>query len=255
MTQRLVRGSALCRWQTPKRLGFRRLSDMHAASVEVEAQPLDRSAVHDSASPGSTHPCLSCGACCAALRASFPFWEARERGIPENMLTSLPFPYVAMNGTLSSISTRCVALQGTVGKFGTICSIYSKRSSSCRLFLPSLEDGRTRNAFCDKSREKHQLPILQHENWHAFNTERAREETKTAALALVPDHHGDVSGAQQIQLQQPLLQHENWRVFNLETANEEANSEEASLVSEHHDAHTMGKQQSQNRMSLDAVGC
>jgi hypothetical protein len=142
------------------------------ASVLVQEElPPSREAVFDESSAGASHPCVSCGACCAFYRASFPYFEVKERGIPAEMVVEVGFPYVAMKGTHHTKAIRCTALQGEVGKFGTLCGIYEARSSSCRNFWPTLEDGKTRNEYCDKARVAHGLLPLQFGDWLAYLTE------------------------------------------------------------------------------------
>lgn len=120
-------------------------------------------------SPGAAHPCLSCGACCAFFRASFPFMEVSARGLDEDSVDELIFPYVAFKGTTRAENKRCVNLAGSLGQFGTACKVYDQRPSCCRDFLPSFEDGLTRNERCDRARAAHALPPLRVEDWSAYN--------------------------------------------------------------------------------------
>ena len=79
------------------------------------------------------------------------------------------FPYVAMKGTHQSQPLRCVCLQGEIGSFGTTCSIYEQRSSTCRGFWASLEqDGETRSDYCDKARAAHGMAPLELGDWGAY---------------------------------------------------------------------------------------
>jgi len=134
-------------------------------------EPPSRETVIDENSVGAAHHCVSCGACCSYFRVSFPYFEVEQRGIPEDMAVEVAFPYVAMKGTHQVKTIRCTALQGEVGKFGTLCGIYERRPSSCRDFSPTLEDGKTRNEYCDKARKALGLAPLQFEDWMAYLAE------------------------------------------------------------------------------------
>lgn len=105
-------------------------------------------------------PCLNCGACCATFRVSFYWGEtdaAPGGGVP-NQLTEQITPHLScMQGTNQALP-RCVALVGEVGK-GVRCSIYEKRSSSCREFPFHGEYGQD-NPDCQRARAQHGLPPL-----------------------------------------------------------------------------------------------
>jgi uncharacterized protein len=58
---------------------------------------------------------------------------------------------------------RCVALEGELGR-QVACSIYAKRSSTCREFRASWEDG-TPNEACDRARAKHGMGPLTAEDF------------------------------------------------------------------------------------------
>ncbi|MCB9797712.1 MAG: YkgJ family cysteine cluster protein [Alphaproteobacteria bacterium] len=110
------------------------------------------------------HPCLSCGACCAAYRVSF-YWAEADDGhgeVPVGLTVPISPHLRAMAGTHRA-PPRCVALMGDVGQ-RVACSIYAKRSSTCREFEPSWESGR-HNPACDKARALHGLPPLKPERW------------------------------------------------------------------------------------------
>ncbi|BAK77452.1 protein of unknown function [Pseudogulbenkiania sp. NH8B] len=103
-----------------------------------------------------SNPCLRCGACCAAFRASFYWAEADDGGGP------VPLPLTekindfrrCMRGTWSD-SPRCVALPGEVGR-EVGCAIYPQRSSTCREFEAYTEA-------CNRARRKYglaELPVL-----------------------------------------------------------------------------------------------
>jgi Fe-S-cluster containining protein len=63
----------------------------------------------------------------------------------------------AMRGTHHS-NPRCVALEGEIG-CSVRCGIYEQRSTTCREFPFSWEDG-TRNDKCDRARQAHGLAPL-----------------------------------------------------------------------------------------------
>jgi len=69
--------------------------------------------------------------------------------VPDDLVSSISPSRVAMLGT-DCKSPRCTALQGEVG-MGTRCSIYEKRSSTCREFEASWTDG-VHNPDCDAAR-------------------------------------------------------------------------------------------------------
>jgi Fe-S-cluster containining protein len=85
--------------------------------------------------------CQTCGACCAAFRVSF-YWaetDAHPEGqVPQAMTASISPYHVAMLGTELK-PVRCIALCGEVGQ-SVSCSIYEKRSSTCREFESGTED-------------------------------------------------------------------------------------------------------------------
>ena len=101
-----------------------------------------------------SHPCLSCGACCASFRVTF-YWaetDAHPGGSVPVALTVPVTPHrVAMRGTEVQ-PVRCVALQGRVGR-DAACGIYAQRSSTCRDF--SFGDER-----CHDARRRHGLAAL-----------------------------------------------------------------------------------------------
>ena len=111
------------------------------------------------------NPCLQCGACCAFYRASFYWGEtdlATLGGVPEAMTVKINERFVAMNGT-ECHSPRCMALNGEIGVH-VQCSIYARRASVCRAFVPSWENG-IPNPRCDAARRKWSLPPLTPESW------------------------------------------------------------------------------------------
>jgi hypothetical protein len=62
---------------------------------------------------------------------------------------------------------RCVALMGIIGK-KVHCSIHSRRSSVCRGFLPSWQEGESQEG-CDKARAQFNLAPLQPHHWQPNN--------------------------------------------------------------------------------------
>ena len=101
-----------------------------------------------------SHPCQSCGACCASYRVSFHWSETSEHPhgqVPAELTSPLPPHRVAMRGT-ETRPVRCIALQGEVG--GAVsCGIYAQRASTCREFTAG--DDR-----CAEARSRHGLPPL-----------------------------------------------------------------------------------------------
>lgn len=110
----------------------------------------------------SLHPCQSCGACCASFRVEF-YWregnsEDHQPAVPEEHWEEGGLQTRIMKGTNKNHQIRCVALKGRVGQ-SVSCGIYSSRSSTCRNFMASYENG-YRNPRCDEARRKHGLAPL-----------------------------------------------------------------------------------------------
>lgn len=112
-----------------------------------------------------SNPCLHCGACCAHFRASF-YWaegdDATPDGVPVELTAKLTPHLRVMNGT-DQPRPRCVALLGDIGQ-AVRCTIHPRRSSVCREFVPSWEDGQ-HNPRCDAARARWNLPPLTPEDW------------------------------------------------------------------------------------------
>jgi Fe-S-cluster containining protein len=110
------------------------------------------------------HPCLSCGACCANFRVSFYWGECQSAGgtVSDHLVEQIGPYHAAMLGTTTR-PVRCVGLQGEVG-CGTRCNVYEQRSSTCREFTASWEDGQ-HNPHCDAARAAHGLPPLTAEHF------------------------------------------------------------------------------------------
>ncbi|MFC3552272.1 YkgJ family cysteine cluster protein [Lysobacter cavernae] len=112
------------------------------------------------------HPCLSCGACCAAFRVAFHWSESEPAvgGITPMPLTAKLDPHrVAMQGTLSA-PIRCTALCGQVGR-DAHCGIYAQRPSPCRELQPAWEHGQA-SPQCDRARLAHRLAPLTPDHWN-----------------------------------------------------------------------------------------
>lgn len=99
------------------------------------------------------HPCLQCGACCAAFRVDFAVDELGERGgpVPSGLAVEVTGTTARMRGT-DHVPARCAALTGQVGERAS-CGIYEWRPSPCR----ELEPG---SSACEKARARHGLPPL-----------------------------------------------------------------------------------------------
>lgn len=118
----------------------------------------------------TTHPCLSCGACCAAFRVAFYWAEAAPHspdGVPEALTLKLDPQRVAMRGT-DAAQPHCIALEGTVGQ-ATRCSVYASRPSPCRELKAAWEDGQP-SPQCDRARKMYGMKPLQREDWTNLST-------------------------------------------------------------------------------------
>lgn len=114
-----------------------------------------------------SHPCLRCGACCAAFRVAFHWSEAQPAnpgGVPERMAAPLRRHELAMRGT-EQRPVRCVALAGVVGD-AAHCTIYAARPSPCRELGAAWEHGAP-SPQCDRARAAHGLPPLVRADWPA----------------------------------------------------------------------------------------
>lgn len=109
-----------------------------------------------------SHPCLTCGACCAYFRVSFYWREIEEKTIPNEFIEDINNVYACMAGT-NQKDSKCCALNGTIGNV-VECSIYEKRPSPCSNFVPSYERG-VKNERCDEARIKHKLKPLTLSDW------------------------------------------------------------------------------------------
>lgn len=113
------------------------------------------------------HPCMTCGACCAFFRVEFYWREANREdtanAVPAHLVEDLTPQTRCMKGTSSKHNPKCVALKGRIGE-SVQCSIYENRSSVCRKFTASYEDGQ-QNVRCDEARAKHGLRPLRRSDW------------------------------------------------------------------------------------------
>ncbi len=103
--------------------------------------------------------CLSCGACCAALRVSFHAGELASAGglVPDDLTVRDGPRSYAMTGT-DTDPPRCVALGGRVGE-AVRCGIYADRPGPCRDFQPHGLCG-IPNPGCNDARARHGLPPI-----------------------------------------------------------------------------------------------
>lgn len=117
------------------------------------------------AGPPPAHPCLRCGACCAAYRVGFYWAEADDGGgtVPAALTEPVGPLRRAMAGTARGAAPRCVALAGTVGQ-RVACTIHADRPSPCRDFGASHAQG-VHEPRCDEARARHGLPPLQPADW------------------------------------------------------------------------------------------
>ena len=100
-----------------------------------------------------THPCLTCGACCASFRVDFSVHETQEMGgdVPDGLVVEVTGATCRMRGT-DHASPRCAALTGEIG--GQVaCGIYEWRPNPCH----ELESG---SDACARARARHGLPAL-----------------------------------------------------------------------------------------------
>lgn len=99
------------------------------------------------------HPCLSCGACCAAYRVDFAIYEMQDMGgtVPTGLAVEVTGNTMRMRGT-DHVPVRCAALTGKVGERAS-CGIYEWRPNPCRELQPG-------SYGCEKARARHGLPPL-----------------------------------------------------------------------------------------------
>ena len=140
------------------------------------------------------HPCLGCGACCAAYRVGFYWREADDGGgtVPVAFTTPLDLHRRAMRGTDCS-RPHCIALAGEIG-VSVRCAIYDQRPSPCRDFTASWQHGRAEPR-CDAARARYGLPPLTPGDWfgivedqpdHRLDQRKAAPRTPMAADETTP---------------------------------------------------------------------
>lgn len=102
----------------------------------------------------SEHPCLRCGACCAAFRVDFAVYEMEDAGgrVPMGLAVEVTGNTWRMRGT-DHVPIRCAALTGKVGERAA-CGIYEWRPNPCRELEPGSHG-------CEKARARHGLPPLE----------------------------------------------------------------------------------------------
>ena len=112
-----------------------------------------------------THPCLSCGACCAHYRVGFHWSEADPSlggTVPVELTETLRAHERAMRGT-NRPHPRCIALDADIGRHSR-CTIHARRPSPCAQLPASYESG-TPSPQCDKARAAYGLPPLTAADW------------------------------------------------------------------------------------------
>jgi len=112
------------------------------------------------------HPCLDCGACCAAFVVAFHWSEtapgADSAGLPAQLTEPLDAHRLAMRDTWAK-RPHCAALRGEVG-VGVECAVYAQRPSPCRELQAAWEHG-TPSPQCDRARAVHGLQPLVPGDW------------------------------------------------------------------------------------------
>ena len=111
------------------------------------------------------HPCLRCGACCAAFRGAFHWAEsdaATPGGVPEALTEPVRPHVLAMRGTNAN-APHCIALEGSVGE-RVSCRIYAQRPSPCRELGAAYEHGEP-SPQCDRARARYGLAPLSPADW------------------------------------------------------------------------------------------
>lgn len=123
-----------------------------------------------------SHPCLSCGACCAAFRVAFHWSEAEpgQGGVPPDAVVRWDAHRVALRGT-DRRAPHCAQLDGVVGA-SVRCRIYAQRPSPCRELRAAWEDG-TPSPQCDRARARHGLAALTPAHWKNEATDVAISRT------------------------------------------------------------------------------
>jgi uncharacterized protein len=99
------------------------------------------------------HPCLACGACCAAWRVDFSVHELDEHGghVPGGLAVEVTGHVARLRGT-DHVPPRCAALVGSVG-VKAHCGIHEWRPGPCRELEPGSDA-------CHRARTRHGMPPL-----------------------------------------------------------------------------------------------
>ncbi len=108
-----------------------------------------------------SHPCLTCGACCATWSVQFDRAEVTA-GLRRHVVAARTDRHVILKGTEGD-APRCDALEGVVGH-RTRCGLYRYRPTPCRDVRASYEDG-VHDASCHEARVRHGLPPLLPRDW------------------------------------------------------------------------------------------
>lgn len=110
------------------------------------------------------HPCQTCGACCTIYSVQFDPSELTKDpyNVPAKLTFKMSKDVLAMKSRVPG-STRCVALDGNLGRYVS-CGIYNNRPSPCRKFMASYENG-IQNPRCDDSRRKRGMKPLTPEDF------------------------------------------------------------------------------------------
>jgi len=100
-----------------------------------------------------SHPCLTCGACCASFRVDFAREESEAHGghVPAGLATELNDTLCRLRGT-DHVPARCGALGGRIGE-RVACGIYEWRPSPCREFEAGSDA-------CGRARQRHGMLAL-----------------------------------------------------------------------------------------------
>ena len=115
-----------------------------------------------------SHPCLSCGACCATYRVSLHWSEAEPAlggAVPRELTETFDAHRLVMRGTWARVP-RCIALDADVGRYSR-CTIHERRPSACREVMPSWEHGAP-DSQCDRARRSHGLAPLTPADWRVL---------------------------------------------------------------------------------------
>ena len=95
-----------------------------------ETEALNRKSVEKESDAGASHPCVSCGACCAYFLLPY-FGECQAHGIPEDLVEQFTLSGRHEGDDLTK-NIRCIALNGTL--VSLVRPVRSdNRSSTCRI--------------------------------------------------------------------------------------------------------------------------